>query len=127
MEPSTVSFGQCFDVTVFQPGWHLATESLQKRRAWTVDTFPNKIDGVVKSLQENVDERTHLLESTNALWNNHYQAWFSRAAERLPTQELYSALMSYVEVLKRLAAQEQCQKELILELKVWMFMAFPFC
>ncbi|KAI0702559.1 hypothetical protein C8Q76DRAFT_789327 [Earliella scabrosa] len=109
----------CFDLVLTEEGRLGYHNVLDERRAWTRETFPDRVTVVVNSLQQLADARADLVLQSTELWDKYLDAWIGRSTSgnRLPTSELCAATAQYLAICQALAEQTEQQKALLDELK----------
>ncbi|RPD78448.1 hypothetical protein L226DRAFT_610366 [Lentinus tigrinus ALCF2SS1-7] len=108
----------CFDLVLTEDGHQGYMETIDKRRAWATEAFPSEISRVTEEIRLLREERARLLQETSAQWDSQLTGWYTRAGDRVPVVEFCTALVWYLEVLKKLNAQSEKQKNVL-----WKFNA----
>ena len=91
---------------------------MTRRREWMMVTYTEQLQSIMQRLMSVLDRRTSLLESLDALWNEHHPDWFSRSGDRLPVKDFHTTMSRYLELFGELTGQTQGQRAILDDLTV---------
>ncbi|KAI0711239.1 hypothetical protein C8Q76DRAFT_797558 [Earliella scabrosa] len=88
-----------FELALTETGCMGYTETLETRKAWITVTLPDRLASITDSVQQLTEARAELVQDTTALWDEHYDSWFTRETSHVPTSELCMAISEYTDIL----------------------------
>ncbi|KAI0689975.1 hypothetical protein C8T65DRAFT_745961 [Cerioporus squamosus] len=122
-----VKWDKCFSLVLTEHGREQLIKELDRRRAWTVSTFPEQVQPLLSKVQALAARRKHLLQDSATLWDEHCQDWTSRSGRRLTSGDFCDALGWDLELFRELQMQADEQQAAVCELREFKALASKNC